>query len=408
MPPPGHRSNRGNEKDMGDSKQTRGKRIATVLLSHTVLLLIVCIYAALGAYMFMNVEEARQNLATRNKEGATRVVKSSKKYIALDMYYNSQRNLTGTKFKQLARTNLQNFHAYIVKAATNLRYDGTDEPVNDWTFSNSLLFTFTTMAAIGYGNIAPESFKGQVYCIFYGIIGVPLLLVFLASIGDFLADTFRRIYSRGCCVVCRVTRKKSEVTKEGKKPKSVFKDVVGNESYMPTEEVFVPITVNVCVLAVYLMAGGVIFMYWEGWDFHEAAYFSFITLSTIGFGDYVPGRSFDVTSDSALVSALMLAGTLTYTLLGMALLSMCINLIQEQIVSKFKWLADELGMSEESEEEIRARQKYRKTEYEVITTPAGKDGNKHLQLQNVDDSKPMRRFRRIKDDNGLQFTDVTQ
>ena len=33
------------------------------------------------------------------------------------------------------------------------------------------------------------------------------------------------------------------------------------------------------------------FGYFEGWSPIEGAYFSFITLSTIGFGDFVPGSS---------------------------------------------------------------------------------------------------------------------
>lgn len=35
-----------------------------------------------------------------------------------------------------------------------------------------------------------------------------------------------------------------------------------------------------------------IFKAWEGWDFVTAVYFSFITLSTIGFGDETPTKTF--------------------------------------------------------------------------------------------------------------------
>ena len=35
---------------------------------------------------------------------------------------------------------------------------------------------------------------------------------------------------------------------------------------------------------------------------------------------------------------------------GMALLSMCINLIQEQIITKMKWIAKELGMEGQKED----------------------------------------------------------
>ena len=52
----------------------------------------------------------------------------------------------------------------------------------------------------------------------------------------------------------------------------------------------VPITINMVLIVFYLMMGAVIFSNWEGWDIGSSCYFSFVTLSTIGFGDMVPGN----------------------------------------------------------------------------------------------------------------------
>ena len=38
---------------------------------------------------------------------------------------------------------------------------------------------------------------------------------------------------------------------------------------------------------------GLIFMIMEEWSFLEGSYYSFITLTTIGFGDYVAGKKVD-------------------------------------------------------------------------------------------------------------------
>lgn len=396
------------EKTAKDKNQSCAKRLARIMLSHVGLMVIVSLYAVVGAYMFINIEAKQQARMNLLKDHINTVIDDSKRYIALDMWYQNGQNHSATKFFTIANQNLMKLHDIVVSGASNMNYDGTNDEIDDWSFSSSLLFTVTTMAAIGYGHVSPKTFNGQVFCIFYGVVGVPLLLVFLANIGDFLARTFRYVYSRGCCVVCRSRRKKSELTKPGKTPDSVFKEVVGTETYMPTDEVQVPITVNVCVVAFYLMFGGLIFKLWEGWEFSEAAYFSFITLSTIGFGDYVPGNSFNMDSGSALKAGLQMLGTIMFSLFGMALLSMCINLIQEQIVAKFKWMAKELGISDEEEDPM-LKNKYRKTEGEVTITPPDKDGNKNFRLQNLEDMQ--HKFKRNKhhgENNKLAFSNLEE
>jgi len=64
----------------------------------------------------------------------------------------------------------------------------------------------------------------------------------------------------------------------------------------------------------------------DDWNFLVGFYFCFITLSTIGFGDYVPGTSLDT---SAAQEKLILCAL--YLLIGLALLAMCFELIQVEV-----------------------------------------------------------------------------
>jgi hypothetical protein len=47
---------------------------------------------------------------------------------------------------------------------------------------------------IGYGHIAPKTIEGKVLSVIYALVGIPLLLVFMAKIGDRMAIGFRWTY----------------------------------------------------------------------------------------------------------------------------------------------------------------------------------------------------------------------
>jgi len=49
----------------------------------------------------------------------------------------------------------------------------------------------------------------------------------------------------------------------------------------------VSVCVSVCPLAIYFL-GGILFRAFEGWEYFTSFYFCFITMATIGFGDFVP------------------------------------------------------------------------------------------------------------------------
>ena len=46
------------------------------------------------------------------------------------------------------------------------------------------------------------------------------------------------------------------------------------------------------MIVLYLAIGTLLFSEWEGWNLMSATYFSFITLTSIGFGDLVPLKTF--------------------------------------------------------------------------------------------------------------------
>lgn len=81
----------------------------------------------------------------------------------------------------------------------------------------------------------------------------------------------------------------------------------------------------VMFLGIYLSAGAAVFKQTEKWTFFNGFYFSFITMTTIGLGDLVPGET------------LMLLCTI-YILIGLALTSTIIELVRRQYVRSWQKL----------------------------------------------------------------------
>ena len=99
--------------------------------------------------------------------------------------------------------------------------------------------------------------------------------------------------------------------------------------------VTVPVTSCLVVLFLYIAMGTVLFSHWESWSYLDGAYFCFISLMTIGFGDFVPGSMgvYQAAEDiDKTMSEVKLVIAVIYILLGMAVLAMLFNLVQEQMV----------------------------------------------------------------------------
>ncbi|KAH8027571.1 hypothetical protein HPB51_007121 [Rhipicephalus microplus] len=148
---------------------------------------------------------------------------------------------------------------------------GQDTHTN-WNFYNSFFFAITVVTTIGktsgllfltkfgYGHLAPSTAWGRVFCVLYAVVGVPMTGILLAGIGDH----FARGMVRG------------------------LKRARGHRAPR------LALAANLCTfllpwLLVFLLLPAAVFMFTEDWSYLEGLYYCFITLATIGFGDYVAG-----------------------------------------------------------------------------------------------------------------------
>ncbi|XP_076132605.1 potassium channel subfamily K member 15 [Alosa pseudoharengus] len=165
-----------------------------------------------------------------------------------------------------------------------------------WKFAGSFYFAITVITTIGYGHAAPGTDAGKVFCMFYAVLGIPLTLVMFQSLGERMNTFVRYLLSRlKRCLGMRRT----EVSMEN----MVF---VGFLSCLGT-----------------LCFGAAAFSYFEGWTFFHAYYYCFITLTTIGFGDFVAlQKKGDLQEKTPYV-----AFSFTYILVGLTVIGAFLNLV---------------------------------------------------------------------------------
>lgn len=100
----------------------------------------------------------------------------------------------------------------------------------------------------------------------------------------------------------------------------------------------VPITIILIILIGYIAIGTVIFALWENWSIVDGAYFCFVTLSTIGFGDLMPTKTFHGPE-------IQLFACCVYLVLGLVLVAMSFSLLETQLLWKCRRMAVRLKLT---------------------------------------------------------------
>ncbi|XP_032638234.1 LOW QUALITY PROTEIN: potassium channel, subfamily K, member 16-like [Chelonoidis abingdonii] len=166
--------------------------------------------------------------------------------------------------------------------------------VSNWDLSNSFFFVGAMVSTIGYGTQCPKTVAGQIFCVFFASFGIPLTIVFLHRVSKMLSLLCERL---GRCLYERGMKKKKI-----KFLTLLFFLVMG--------------------ILVFLCLPSVVFQVVEGWSYSEGFYFAFITLSTIGFGDYVVGKQPDGNYPSYYRSLVAI-----WIIFGLAWIALLFNLL---------------------------------------------------------------------------------
>ncbi|XP_075440483.1 potassium channel subfamily K member 4 isoform X2 [Ascaphus truei] len=149
---------------------------------------------------------------------------------------------------------------------------GVDPAVNAtnvttrWDIGSCFFFAGTVITTIGFGNNSPKTEGGRIFCIFYALVGIPLFGILLAGVGDHLGSALRKL--------------------------------IGKVEIIFLKWRISPTIVRILSALLFILIGCLLFVLFptlifqriERWTLLEAIYFVVITLTTIGFGDYVAGE----------------------------------------------------------------------------------------------------------------------
>lgn len=165
-----------------------------------------------------------------------------------------------------------------------------------WKFAGSFYFATVVLAMIGYGHSTPVTVGGKAFCMGYAMVGIPLGLVMFQSIGERL--------NKFASVVIR--RAKTYL----------------HCKYTEATEMNLMLATGM-LSSIIITTGAAVFSRYEGWSYFDSFYYCFVTLTTIGFGDYVA-----LQNDHALIKKPgYVALSLVFILFGLAVVAASINLL---------------------------------------------------------------------------------
>ena len=116
----------------------------------------------------------------------------------------------------------------------------------------------------GYGNIVPKTSLGRMFCVVYALFGIPGTCLTLKAVGDKIAELFTRIII------------------------NFEKRILKRPHPQKVETKVALTTIFITVFLLLPLMSLIVKVRHDQWSYIECFYLTFITLSTIGFGDYLP------------------------------------------------------------------------------------------------------------------------
>ncbi|XP_020491406.2 uncharacterized protein kcnk4a isoform X1 [Labrus bergylta] len=207
----------------------------------------VMLYLVMGALVFRTLEAPDEDLAYKKLLATKQTFLKNKSCVTEQEFYILVKGV-----------------AYAVEAGLDLNH----LPANftsRWDMASAFFFCGTIITTIGFGNLSPRTWYGQLFCVCYALVGIPMFGILLAGVGDHMGTVLRRAVAK-------------------------IETLFLKRKVRPTTVRVISAVLSILVgCLIFLAVPTVVFQKVEDWTFLESLYFVVITLTTVGFGDYVPG-----------------------------------------------------------------------------------------------------------------------
>ncbi|KRZ42851.1 TWiK family of potassium channels protein 7, partial [Trichinella pseudospiralis] len=324
---------------------------ARIVLPHIVLVISTCLYIVIGAVVFVKLE---QSFELEHKLAASRRLNAVQNNI-LEQLWNStiNKNLSDLEFNNISQSEIEKMVKstfYAFKEGIRAKDMDRNYSSLSWTLRSALLFSTTLITTVGYGNLAPTTFWGRLFCIFYACIGIPLSLVTVGNFSKFFVDLLSSIYlslsvwiksfwkcwqqkylPHRCSFECKqpstILQNADNHFQSGECTDASFSKNIRDELDVESEtSAKAPPLFLIFILLLFVGICATFFHQFHFWHYWDSFYYCAVTALTIGFGDLVPNAD-----DQSLIF------TLLFIFFGLIISTMCIDSMGTHYIQKIHY-----------------------------------------------------------------------
>ncbi|CAK5096632.1 unnamed protein product [Meloidogyne enterolobii] len=329
----------GRENDEKEEHMPVWRKYARIVLPHIGLILLSLFYVVGGAFIFYHLESPNEmDIRRDTMELIEKERNDMLEYLWIKI---NDENYSEEELEQIALERVDNISRILFEAFDThyvglslLQSENVNVTQGTWSMTTAIFFTSTLLTTIGYGNLVPVTSLGRMFCIFYALFGVPLILITVTDIGKFLSEQIVWLYTRYARAKHRF---RDRLLQQQQQPLSSGAAELASASSpqrsmlraqlheLGLDNVHIPITLIAAILIGYMSIGALLLASWENWALFDGFYYSFITMTTVGFGDLVPTKREFYIID------------LFYIVVGLAITTMCIDLVGIEYIEKIHY-----------------------------------------------------------------------